>query len=559
MNEIYFVIILLSQIMHLKYNYTSIILVLMFVFLSTTVKAQTMVQCDSLIEKAKEATRNKDYVKSLELLSTARAIAEKNKWNIQLFWAINYTGSNYVAMMEYGEALNYCLEAYNLSIKELSPEYEMIILNNIALTYGYNKEYQKSREYHKKAYNTAKEENYKSIGIYLINMANIENVFDNPKLAQSYALEAMPNLKKYWPKSIIVANMILAESNLLLGDTKLAREQSEKLLTQTEDVKYNDLGVPLREIIAKSYIKENNFEKAIETANGILKLNLNLDTKRRIFELLTSIYLKNKSYQEVIKYKDSIINADSKLNEIKNGRLFENTKVKFEMQDYKNQIVIKEEKIAAERKIIYSILAIFVATVTIIVLFFRQKKLIAERNQHITALELEKKKKDNLLLEKQFREKETNALLEQERLKNEIESRNRKLSAKALYLSDRNQLIEDIITSLSKKPKLSKDLSLTNQIKTLKNHLKADDEWDSFITHFEEVNHGFLTRLKTLHPTLTSNDVRFLAYIYMNLSVKEIASILNITIEACRKRKDRMAAKMEISENISLYDYISTL
>lgn len=353
--------------------------------------------------------------------------------------------------------------------------------------------------------------------------------------------------------------MILAESNLLLGHTKLAREQSESLLKQKEDVKYNDIGVPLREIIAKSYFTENNFDKAIETAKGILKLNLNLDTKRRIFELLTTIYMKNKSYEMVIKYKDSIISADSKLNEIKNGRLFENTKVKFEMQNYKNQVAIKEEKIAAERKIIYSILAVFIAAVTATILFFRQKKLIAERNQRITALELEKKKKDNLLLEKQFKENETNSFLEQERLKNEIEARNRKLSAKALYLSDRNQLIEDIITSLSKKPKLSKDLTLVNQIKTLKNHLKADDEWDSFITHFEEVNHGFLTRLKMLHPNLTSNDVRFLAYIYMNLSVKEIASILNITIEACRKRKDRMAAKMEIPENENLYDYISAL
>ena len=163
------------------------------------------------------------------------------------------------------------------------------------------------------------------------------------------------------------------------------------------------------------------------------------------------------------------------------------------------------------------------------------------------------------MLEKHYKENESNALLEQEHLKNEIEARNRKLSAKALYLSDRNQLIEDILISLSKKPKLSKDLSLANQIRNLKNHLKSDDEWDNFITHFEEVNHGFLTRLKTLHPALTANDVRFLAYIYMNLSIKEIASILNITIEACRKRKDRMALKMEISENITLYDYISTL
>lgn len=545
--------------MNIKLKNILFILLITVISLPSWAQALTKTQCDSLIKKGQEATRNKEYVKSLEVLNTARIAAEKNRWNKELFYAINYIGHNYIAMMDYGEALNYCLEAYNLSVKELGPEFEMIALNNIAILYTADKNYKKAREYYLKAYNTAKEENYKSLGIYLINLANVENILNEPKQARAYITEAMPNLKKHWPKSVIAANMILAESDLLEGNTMVARGKAQELLLNTKDVTYNDIGVPLGEIIVKSYFKENNYNKAAQNALNILDKKPNIETRRRIFELLTDIYTKSGIYQNALRYKDSIINIDAKLNEIKNGRLFENSRVKFEIQDYKNQLAINEEKIAAERKIVYSLLAIFIAVLCATVLILRQKKLIAERNQRITSLELEKEKNDNLLLEKHYKENESNALLEQEHLKNEIEARNRKLSAKALYLSDRNQLIEDILISLSKKPKLSKDLSLANQIRNLKNHLKSDDEWDNFITHFEEVNHGFLTRLKTLHPGLTANDVRFLAYIYMNLSIKEIASILNITIEACRKRKDRMALKMEISENITLYDYISTL
>ncbi|MCO6149562.1 tetratricopeptide repeat protein [Flavobacterium sp. NRK1] len=524
------------------------------------INAQTKTYCDSLIKKGQEARHNKNHVKSLELLSTARSIAEKNRWNKQLFYATLYTGSNYLAMMDYGEALNYYLEAYNLSIKDLGPEYEMIALNNIATLYTGDKNYKKAQEYYFKAYKTAKDENYKSLGIYLVNLANIENILNNPLKAKAYIAEAMPNLKKHWPRSVVAADMIIAESDLLEGKNKLAREEVQKLMLNKEDVSYNDIGIPLQELVVRSYIQEKDYTNAALTAEKILKEKKpDFETKKRLFEHLIEIYIKTKSLEKALRYKDSIIETDKKLNEIRSGRLFENSRVKFEMQDYKNQLAIKEEKVAAERKIIYSLLAIFIAVLTGTVFILRQKKLIAERNQRIIALELEKEKNDNLLLEKQFRENETNALLEQERLKNEIEARNRKLSAKALYLSDRNQLIEEILTSLSKKPKLSKDLSLANQIRSLKNHLKTDEEWDSFITHFEEVNHGFLTRLKTLHPTLTANDVRFIAYIYMNLSIKEIASILNITVEACRKRKDRLAIKMELPENLSLYDYISTL
>jgi hypothetical protein len=173
------------------------------------------------------------------------------------------------------------------------------------------------------------------------------------------------------------------------------------------------------------------------------------------------------------------------------------------------------------------------------------------------ALQLEKEKNENLLLEQQIKEKESTALLEQERLKNEIEARNRKLSAKALYLSGRNELIEDILSSVSGTTELTKNPELAGHIKTLKTHLKTNDEWDSFLTHFEEVNHGFLSRLKAAQPALTANDVRFITYIYMNLSTKEIASMLNITPEACRKRKERLATKMELPEDVSLYDYLS--
>lgn len=521
--------------------------------------AQTMAQCDSLLKEGQEATRNKEYIKSLELLTAVRSAAEKNRWNKQLFYAINYTGHNYIAMMDYGEALNYCLEAYNLSVKELSPEFEMIALNNIAILYTADKNYKKAREYYKKAYEAAKSENYKSLGIYLINLANVENILNNPKQARQYIAEARPNLKKHWPRSIVAADMILAESDLLEGKPAIARQKTEALLKQVKDVEYNDISIPLAEIIVKSYFKENNFGAASQHALAILDKKPNVETRKRIFELLAEIFTKSGAYADALKYKDSIIATEEKLNEIKNGRLFENSRVKFEMQGYKNQLALNEEKKAAERKIIYSLLAIFIAGLSATVFILRQKKLIAERNQRITALELEKEKNEHLLLEKQYGEKETTSLLEQERLKNEIEARNRKLSAKALYLSDRNQLIEDILVSLSKKTRLSKDISLANQIKTLKSQLRIDDEWDDFITHFEELNQGFLTRLKSLHPSLTSNDVRFIAYIYMNLSIKEISSILNITIEACRKRKDRIALKMELPENVSLYDYISTL
>jgi len=507
-----------------------------------------------------------EHVKSLELLTQARAIAEKNHWYKQEFLAINNIGANYYLLLEYGEALNYYLEAYTIALKQLDPNFEMIVLNNIAILYSKEKNFKKSNEYFHKAYSIAKEnKNPVKIGLYAMNLGNVANETKNPKLARIYFNEALPLLKGQ-PELYVSAQIGNAECDLMQGQYLKARMTVEKLLRQTEFLDFNDIGVSMMIILSKTYLAENNPTMAAFYANKILAAKPNLETKIIVFQLLSETSFLQKSFATAIIYKDSIIEANSEFNKIKNGKLYENSRVKFEIENFKNQIALNEARLSTERKIFYSILAIISVIVMFIIWTLRnlsikhkQKKLIAERNEQILVLELEKEKNELLLLEKQLNENQAFALLEQERLKNEVEARNRKLSAKALYLSGRNQMIEEVLSELSGLPQVSKDHSLVNHIDTLKNHLKTDNEWDNFITHFEEVNQRFLTSLKSKHPNLTANDIRFLSYIYMNLSNKEIASMLNIAPESCRKRKERISSKMALPEDLSLYDYLASL
>jgi len=528
--------------------------------------ANNIKHCDSLIQNGIDAMWKKDHVKSLELLTQARNLAEKNRWYKQLFLATNNIGANYYNLLDYGEALNYYLESYTIAVKNLEPKYEMIVLNNIAILYSKEKNYEKANEYFQKAYDIAVEnKDVVKTGLYALNLGNVANETGNLKRARAYFNESLPNLVSQ-PQFLILSKMAIAENDLLQGNTKQARLSAEELLKTTKDLDYNDVGISLLMILSKSHLKENNSMLAKNYASKIFERKPNLETKISVFELLSEIYYAEKSFDLALSAKDSIIETEGKLNEIKNGKVFENSRVKFEIENYKKEIALKESKIVDERKIFYAVIAGIFIIVFFIILTLRnlsikhkQRKLIAERNEQIVTLELEKEKSDNLLLENMLKEKETTSLLEQERLKNEIELKNRKLSAKALYLSGRNDLIEETLLDLSKLPVISKEPALVEHIKTLKNHLKTDNEWDSFITHFEEVNQHFLNNLKIKHPKLNSNDIRFLSYIYMNLSTKEISSMLNITADACRKRKERIASRMELPQEINLYDYLSTL
>jgi tetratricopeptide (TPR) repeat protein len=546
-------------------TYTKIVFLLLFLFFCISAsKAATIVQCDSLIQRGIDAMWKKNYVKSLELLTEARTMAEKNRWYKQQFLAINNIGANYYNMLDYGVALNYYLESYSIAVKELEPKYEMVVLNNIAILYSKDNKYDKAKEYFLKAYTIAKENNDGvKIGMYAMNLGNVANEIKNAAEAKAYFTESLPYLKNS-PDLLILAEIGLAENDLLVGNAKQARNKALQLYKEAKNPDFNDIGLSLMFIICKSHLQEKNFDLAASSGKKILATKPNLETKRITYDLLADIYTQSKGYTEALHYKDSVIKAEKEINDIKNGKLFQTNKVKFEIQNYKIQIAVNQEKLAAERKLFYYILAFIIAIVTIIILVVRnlavkqkQKQLQAEGNEQMMALQLEKEKNGNLLLEQQIRERETTVLLEQERLKSEIESRNRKLSAKALYLSGRNELIEDILSSITNSTEISKNQDVAARIQSLKTHLKTNDEWDSFLTHFEEVNQGFLSRLKTAHPSLNANDIRFLAYIYMNLSTKEIASMLNVTAEACRKRKERLATKMELPEGTSLYDYLS--
>ncbi len=123
------------------------LLCLCAVFGLLTSWAQNVQQCDSLIRSGVEAMQRGQHVQSLELLTQARNQAQKNRWHKQEFLAINNIGANYYSLLEYGEALNWYLEAYTIALKELADAQEMIVLNNIAILYSKEKKYDKANEY----------------------------------------------------------------------------------------------------------------------------------------------------------------------------------------------------------------------------------------------------------------------------------------------------------------------------------------------------------------------------------------------------------------------------
>jgi len=442
----------------------------------------------------------------------------------------------------------------------------MIVLNNIAILYSKEGDFDKAEEYFSKAYVLAQEQNdsFKT-GLYAINLGIVANQQNKLVVAAKYLSKAQEVLDADSAIYVLIA-IALAENQYKSGNLVAARSIALNTLPQLESISFNEDRISILILLSNIALDLGENSNAIRYAEEALKASKNLENRINAHKQLAKVSIQTGSYKNALSAKDSIINLKDSLNILKNGRLFENNKVKFEIADYRRELQRNRELQIQERTTLYSLLGISVLIIILIVWAMynniiknKQRRILDQQNKEFIELELQKKESDNLLLEKQLQSKEAKALLKEERFKNELENRNRQLAAKALQISARNELIKEVISRLSDQTEIARNAFLSAKVKELNKLLKNDSEWDSFLTHFEEVNHGMLTNLRSLHPELTANDIRFLCYLYMNLTTKEIASLFNITVEAVRKRKERISNKIGLADSGGLYGYITGL
>ena len=535
------------------------IAVVVFLFVSLgEALAQTRENCDALIKEGIQEMNEKNHEKSLEILSQTKSMAEKNNWPKQLFLSVNNIGANYYLMLDYGEALDNYLEAYKIAVKELEPNFEMIVLNNIAILYSKEKKFDKAEEYFLNAYQIAEaNKDSTKIGMYAVNLATVANEQKEISKSERYLNTAFAYLE---PNSPILSQAFVSKAQFLVLKNELdaAEKLLDSILPGFQSATLSEPRISALMLSADIQQRKNEIQQAITTINKArFDPQASLEYRIDAFERLSNLYKMSQNFNVAFRYKDSLIAAKDSLNSIKNGKQFENSRIKFEIQNYQNELNESQNRLKTERKVFYSILAGIIFLILILFWALRNYWLKLKHKKIIAELELEKQKTDTILLEKELKEQSTLSSLEKEKLKNEIESKNRKLAAKAVSISTRNELIESILQSFSSQSDWQKNNLLRSQVNELKNYLKKESEWEDFFTHFEEVNQGFIRKLKVKHPELNSNDIRYLSYIYMNLSTKEISSLLNITVEACRKRKERIIKKMNLSEEHDLYSYLS--
>ncbi|MDR2810900.1 MAG: hypothetical protein LBB84_10175 [Tannerellaceae bacterium] len=86
-------------------------------------------------------------------------------------------------------------------------------------------------------------------------------------------------------------------------------------------------------------------------------------------------------------------------------------------------------------------------------------------------------------------------------------------------------------------------------------HMNAEDDWKMFLLRFELHHKDFFKNLIAQYPDLTSNDLKLCACLKLNLSTKDIASFMGISLRGVENSRYRLRKKLKLAFNQNLNDF----
>jgi len=150
--------------------------------------------------------------------------------------------------------------------------------------------------------------------------------------------------------------------------------------------------------------------------------------------------------------------------------------------------------------------------------------------------------------------------IKNEKLESEIEYKNSELASSAMNLVQKKEFIlkiKDTLKHLNKNEKESLDSQeLKKLLRSLAEEEKLNDEWEQFSIHFNNVHGDFLVKLSDRYPALKAHELKLCAYLRMNLSSKEIAQLMSISVRGVEISRYRLRKKLNISTETNLFQYL---
>lgn len=163
--------------------------------------------------------------------------------------------------------------------------------------------------------------------------------------------------------------------------------------------------------------------------------------------------------------------------------------------------------------------------------------------------------------QQEIEKKLEHTVLDKKALNERLDFNHIELKNYALYISHRNDLIVKFIEELGGLDKIAAS-EIPHQLHKLVNKFKYDINLEKYVEDFnlkvETQYQDFFYNLQQKFPHLTQNERRLCAQIRLNLSIKEIATLNNISVKSAEMARYRLRKHFGLQQNDNLNDYLKS-
>lgn len=183
-----------------------------------------------------------------------------------------------------------------------------------------------------------------------------------------------------------------------------------------------------------------------------------------------------------------------------------------------------------------------------------KSKIEIKKSQQLLELELEKLKlkhdkeaisKDKLILEV------------------DIIDKSKELANYTLLLSQKKNIFGELLIDLKQLRDLLKSddsrRKLTEIFQKLNQHRIGEEFMEIFDVNFEKINHEFFEKLKQIDASLSKRELRLCAFVKMDLTNKEIAPLLNISIRGVETSRYKVRKKLKLSHDDNFIHFLENI
>ena len=471
-------------------------------------------------------------------------------------------GNAYSRITGFDKSLHYFFESLRIvedTIPNTSPEktllYKSLLLNNIGTVYKKMRQYDVALNYFRESLTIRKQSNdLNGIATCLQNIGVVyehEKKFDTALVLYNEALKIRDSLDQYSYQAELLLNIGVVYMET--GEFGKSEKQLNRAAEIFQEVDRKKMLVVSYLKLAGLKLKTGGYDSAFSYLSKCIAISKKNNYKiyeRDAYNMLSRYYTVKGKYKNALESRnlqlaltDSVFSAEMATKVAELRARYETERMEKEIDILSKENEITQLKIKRKSTLVYILVivaVVFVLLLVVAVLLLNRRRL---RQKQINT-ELEKSK-----------------LLEH-KLKEENERQSKQLTTHALYMLQKNKLLQELDSNLkSFAPKA--DDGLKKRIgeirRQINRNMNSEKDWELFRLYFEDVNDTFFNTLQNQCPELTSGDLKLAALIRLNLNIKEAAALLNISPDSLRKARYRLRKKLGLHQRENLADYLGRI